>query len=435
MTMPGAMGLESFAFPSFYTVHRKWPDTHLHRLDGAVDHALAGTMARSGIASGDTVAVAVGSRGIAGIETVVGRLCACIADAGATPVLVPAMGSHGGATAEGQTRVLDRLGITAAASGVCVHAAMDTTVVASVLDGVPVHFATDALRCDHTILVNRIKPHTKFKGPVESGLYKMMVVGLGKHAGARVWHQWAIRYGFYPLLETMGNAVLAAANIRFGLAVVENAYHRPMVVEAVPAADMWARETALLAAAKTHLPRLPFRTLDGLIVGRAGKDISGAGMDPNVTGRAQDLKEEGFDGILAATRLAVLDLTEKTGGNAIGIGYADFITRRVRDKVDTGITQINALTSLSIRKGAVPIHLETDAAAIHACLTTIGPVPPEQARMAIIRDTRDVATFWASAGLGEELAALPDVTVSEARPLEFDAEGGLVWPACRSTAD
>jgi hypothetical protein len=312
---------------------------------------------------------------------------------------------------------------------------MDTDIIATVMDGVPVHMASEALRCRHTVLVNRIKSHTKFKGRLESGLYKMLVVGLGKHAGAKAWHRWAIRHGYFAMLETMGDAALASANVRFGLAIVENAFHRPQVIDAVAAAEMKEREAVLLEQAKASLPRLPLRALDALVVGHAGKDISGAGMDPNITGRAWDLGEEGFDGIMSATRLAVLDLTEASGGNAIGIGYADFITRRFIDKMDADMTRINAMTSLSIRKGAVPIWLPSDKDALNACLTTIGPVPPTSARMSIIPNTRDLATFWVSEALAPVLAARTDCAVGEPRPLSFDSDGSLRWPSCHAPGD
>ncbi len=435
MAMSGFPILHGFSFPKFYQIHRRFPDDHIDDIPAAVDAAVSEVLPGSGIKAGHRVAVAVGSRGIAGIAQIVARLCHRISNAGAKPVIIPAMGSHGGATAEGQARVLEAIGISESAVGAPVIAAMDTEVVAMVFDGVPVHVAAEALRCQHTVVVNRIKPHTKFKGPLESGLYKMLVVGLGKHDGALTWHRWAIQYGFHPLLAAMGDAVLAGANVRFGMAIVENAHHRPLVIEAVPAARMKSREAILLETAKAHLPRLPFRFLDALVVGRVGKDISGAGMDPNVTGRAYDLKEVGFDGILSATRLAVLDLSEKTAGNAIGIGYADFITRRVVEKMDADVTRINALTSLSIRKGAIPIHLDTDAAAVQACLTTLGPVSPESARVAVIRDTRDVATFWVSTGLEPDLSRITDAVVTGPKPLVFDADGVLRWPPCRGPGD
>ncbi|MFH1983139.1 MAG: hypothetical protein ABIL58_14950 [Pseudomonadota bacterium] len=432
---PESLSKPQFPYPVFHEARSRFSNGVIIDIAAAVDAAVESALPGSGIVPGDSVAVAVGSRGITGIAQVVSRLCRRLTDAGARPVIVPAMGSHGGASAEGQRRVLEALGISEAACGAPVRAAMDTQVVTSVLDGVPVHVATEALRCRHTVLVNRIKPHTKFKAPLESGLYKMLVVGLGKHAGARVWHQWAIRYGFYPLLEAMGDAALAAANVRFGIAIVENAAHQPLVIEAVSAERMKAREAALLAEAKSHFPKLPFRRLDALVIGRAGKDISGAGMDPNVTGRAYDLNEEGFGDILQATRLAVLDLSEKTGGNAIGIGNADFITGRVFEKMDVDVTQVNALTSLSIRKGAIPIRLHSEAAAIQACFTTIGPVPPEAARVVIIRDTRDLNPFWVSAALVPELTALAHVDICAPQPLVFDADGRLKWPPCHFAGD
>jgi len=371
------------------------------------------------------VAVGVGSRDIACLDVMAAAVCRSLTEAGAAPFIVPGMGSHGGATPAGQREVLASLGVTADACRVPVADAMDTDVIATVFDEVPVHFSRDALGADHTVVINRIKPHTKFKGPVESGLMKMLVVGMGKHHGALAWHRWAMVHGFYPLLDAMGRAVLSRANVRFGIGIVENAYHQPLHIEAIPAPALPDREPALLRMANDHFPRLPFDHLDNLIVGQAGKDISGAGMDPNVTGRALDLNEEGFSDILDVKRIGLLSLSPKTGGNGFGLGIADFITETVYDCLDPDVTRTNALTSLSLRKAFVPIRLPDAATVFRMCFSTLGPVPPDAVRAVIIRNTRDLDVFWASDALLGELQGMTAVSVGASAPLGFDDRGEL----------
>lgn len=416
-------------FPEFFHVVRQTPDDHVHDLAAAVRRELEAALPQSGIRAGQTVAVAVGSRGIHRLGEMVAALCAGLKRFGAHPLIVPAMGSHGGATAAGQKAVLERLGVTEAACGAPVVSNMATVELGTVLGEVPLHFGRDFLDADHSICINRIKPHTKFKAPAESGILKMLCVGMGKHAGALAFHHWALRHGWYELLEAMGEAIAARSNFRFGLAVVENEADRVLRIQAVGAEGIAAQESALMALAASRFPRLPFTRLDALIVGRIGKEISGAGMDPNVTGRAFDLKESDFSPILDATRVAVLDLTAKTAGNAIGVGNADIITERVFEKLDYEATLMNALTSRSLHKAFIPVRLPDDRKAIQACLTTIGPVDPLQARVAIIRNTRHVRDFWASGALLEEVQRLADARIEPPRPLGFDAAGRLVDPA------
>lgn len=418
-----------FTFPEFYRVRMQPDDAGLADISataaGKVDRALAAGPIRSG----DTVAVAVGSRGIAHLPALVGVLCERLRRAGARPFIVPAMGSHGGATAEGQAALLARLGVSEPGCGAPLRPSMEAAVVATVFDEVPVFVAREILSADHAVCVNRIKPHTKFKGPMESGLAKMLCVGMGKHAGALAYHRHAMRHGFFPLLREMTRAILAHGNFRFGLAVIENAQDDLYRIEAVPAERLLEREPALLAVAKDHFPRLPFRRLDVLAIETIGKEISGAGMDPNVTGRAFDLMESDFSESLHATRLAVLNLSAGTGGNAIGLGNADIITEKVFQGMDYEATLMNALTSLSLHKACIPVRLPNDRKALQACFTTLGPVPPEAVAAVIIRDTAHVDHFMASAALLGALRRHPLVaSITGPFSLEFDADFNLKTP-------
>jgi hypothetical protein len=414
--------------PSFVHVHRRPPEDHIRNVGATVCRELDRILPESGIRPGQRVAVAVGSRGIDRLAEMVRALCERLRRHGAQPFIVPAMGSHGGATAEGQTAVLQRLGVTEESCAAPVVSDLAVSDLGTVLGEVPLYLGRDFAAADHSICINRVKPHSKFKAVVESGLLKMLCVGMGKHAGAVAFHRWALRHGWCEVLTAMGEALARRSNFRFGLAVVENESDRAVHIEAVPASRLMARETELLTLAKARFPRLPCRQLDVLVVGRIGKEISGAGMDPNVTGRAFDLAESDFSSQMRATRVAILDLSAKTAGNAIGLGNADIITHRVFAKLDYQATLMNALTSLSLHKAFIPVRLPTDRMAIQACWTTLGPVAAHEVRAAIVRDTRQVLDFWASAALVPELSQTEGVSLDSPRPLGFDARGALTDP-------
>ena len=417
-----------FDFPAFWHIRINAREPCIDDIEGATSDAVERALAASPIRAGDEVAVAVGSRGMANLTEMVITICRRLQHAGARPFIVPAMGSHGGATSEGQVALLARLGVSEEACGVPVRASMEAVRIATVFDEVPVFLGRDFLTADHAVCLNRVKPHTKFKGALESGLAKMLCVGMGKHEGALAYHRWALRFGFFSLLKEMAGAIIAASPFRFGVAVVENARDQTCLIEAVPAAAVLEREQALLEKAKAHFPRLPFKELDVLVVETIGKEISGAGMDPNVTGRAFDLMESDFSGALKATRVAVLNLSARTGGNAIGLGNADIITEKVFKAMDYEATLMNALTSLSLHKAFIPVRLPSDRKALQACFTTLGPKPADGIRAVIIRSTHHVTEFLATAPLGRELAGRPDVEVVSRDALAFDGDDNVLCP-------
>ncbi len=414
-----------FDFPQFHPVRMHYRQERIDDLPAAVDRELDLVLPQSGIRCRDRVAVGVGSRGIDQLPVIVRTVCARLRSMGAEPVIIPAMGSHGGATAEGQIAVLKRLQVSEETCGAPIRSCLEVRQVGTVLGEVPLYFSRDALEMEHAIVINRIKPHTKFRGPAESGLLKMLCIGLGKHAGAVAYHTWAMKHGFFPLLEAMGRALAAASNFRFGLAVVENACDRVCAVKAVAAEEIAAEEARLNALANTMIPRLPFKELDVLVIAEIGKEISGSGMDPNVTGRAFDLMESDFSDVLKAKRLAVLGLSVKTAGNGIGIGNADIITEKAFQALDYEATLMNALTSLSLHKAFIPVRLPNDRKAIQACFTTIGPTPAADVRAVIIRDTLHLSEFWVSRALREEISRVPEAEIMAPSPLAFDAEGNL----------
>ena len=418
MRYPPYLEDPDFPFPPLLEVEMDFPRSTISDVTAAVFDAMEAALPKSGILPGQTVGVAVGSRGMGDLPQMVKAVCLALSTAGARPVIVPAMGSHGGATGEGQRRVLAHLGVHEAAWGARVVSSMAATRVGTVLGEVPVYFSEDLLKMDHCICVNRIKPHSKFKGPVQSGISKMLCVGMGKHEGALSFHRWALKHGFSRVLAAMAKEAGEKTNFRFGLAVVEDAFGRPAKIAPVFPGSLAEDEAALLTRANQMMPRLPVREVDFLVVQNVGKDVSGAGMDPNITGRAYDLMEDDFSSDFSATRVALLNLTKKTAGNAIGMGNADFITEKIFAALDYEATVMNALTSVSVRKAFVPVRLAHDRMAVTACFTTIGPVPPNQVKGIVIKDTKRLFTFWATEALRPQLAGAPNAKIKD-RPRRF----------------
>lgn len=374
-------------FPRMCDVIQHFQTPTLEDIPAAVQQQLAQLNLQERIAPGDTVAIPAGSRGIAGIAVILREVVSHFRQLGAEPFLVPAMGSHGGGTAEGQVRMLRSLGVTEESTGAPIRATMETVIVAETSGGLPVHFDRFAAEADHVFVVNRVKPHTRFVGPVESGLHKMMLIGLGKHAGALVYHAGILSMSFPEIIESVAARVLDVCSVCGGLAILENSLDQTAMVEAVRPEDFAAREPELLQLANEWLPRLPFEHVDLLIVDRIGKNISGVGMDANVVGRKfNDHAATDKDSILCR-RIMVRGLTPETGGNATGIGMAEFTTARAVAQIDPVITRINCLTGNHPEAAMIPITFDTDADAIEAALTTIGLVAPQDARIVQISDT------------------------------------------------
>ena len=388
--------------------------------------AVRAEFARIGLAArirpGQSVAVGVGSRGIAGLPAVVRALVDTLRAAGGAPFIVPAMGSHGGATAEGQERVLAGYGITAVAMGAPVRTTMEVVELGTTDDGVPVCWDRTAYEADHVVVVNRVKPHTGFTGPIESGLMKMLMIGLGNHVGAARYHRASVELEWDRLVQTAGPLLLARARVACGLAIVENAGDEIAVLEAVPGEAILAREPALLELARRHMPRLPVARADLLIVDEMGKNISGLGMDTTVIGR-----KPGVASAFHATRVFVRALTPESHGNAHGLGLADFTTARLVQAMDPRTTAINALAAVHPAGAMIPLSFATDREAIDAALGTIGLTAPAAARIVRIRNTLALAEVEVSETCRAELAGRQDVHVLEpARPLAFDAAGNLL---------
>jgi len=409
--------------PRMIRVKQNFPRPTVADVPASVARALEAV--RLPVKRGDAVAVGAGSRGIANIAAIVGATVRHLRELGARPFVFPAMGSHGGGTAEGQLAVLDHYGINEATMGCPVRATMDVVQVGEAL-GLPVWLDGHAADADWIGLVNRIKPHTDFKGAIESGLFKMMTIGLGKYKGAIQYHRTNIHHGYEKVITSVGREMLAKAKIAFGLGVVENGYDETAHIEAFTASDLEAGERRLLARAREWMARLPFAQIDVLIVEEMGKNISGAGMDTNVIGRPSN-PHEPFPADPKILWIVALDLTEESGGNATGIGNADFTTRRLVDKIDMKPTLVNCITACAPNGAKIPPTYETDREAVETALSCIGLTPPEQARVVRIKNTLMLAEIEVSEAYQAELAKRPDLTsLTTAAPLAFDAAGSLV---------
>lgn len=409
--------------PRWIPVRQHFPSPRERDVAGAVRRELSRPEIRAHLRPGISVAVGVGSRGLACLQTTIATTIALLREAGCEPFIVPAMGSHGGATAIGQIGMLAQLGVTEATVGAPIRSSMEVEERGRLADGTPLYFDRLAMEADLAIPVNRVKPHTSFHGAIESGLVKMLAIGFGKHAGAIAMHA----AGFDGMSARLREAlpiIQAKTPFRFGIATVENPVHEVAHIEAIPSEGLLEREAALLDMARSSMARLLFDHLDVLVVREIGKDISGTGMDPNVTGRSVS----GAVGATSINRIVVLGLTEHTAGNATGLGMADITTEQVVRKLDLLATWVNALTSTNLPSARLPLFLPNDRLAIAAALKTCGQTDLSLARVAWIDNTLALDTIRISEPLWAESAARPDLTpLQEASDLPFDEEGNIVW--------
>lgn len=383
------------------------------------------------IPPGSRIAIAVGSRGIAHLDRMVGELVAWLGSRGASPFIVPAMGSHGGATAEGQRKVLESYGITEAGVGAPIVSSMRTVSLPQGAAEVPVYFDEAARGADGTILINRVKPHTSFHGAYESGLMKMIAIGLGKHAQALAIHNLGVR-GLREVMPQVARQVLRTANILLGVAVVENAYDETMLVKVIPAARIADEEPPLLELARAQMPRLPVADIDLLIVEEMGKNISGLGMDTNVIGRLKIAGQPEPE----SPRIRVIyarDLTPETHGNAVGMGLADIVTRRLFSKVDFAATYENAATSTFLERAKVPMIAETDRQALDWALRACGSPDPAALRVVRIRNTLRLDLLEVSPPVLRDLESRDDIEILSPPADALDEQGRLAGSLERGT--
>ena len=413
-------------FPDMIRLRQTFDRTVITDIPGTVLAELKKLCLERRVGPGQRIAITGGSRGIANIALILKTVADHVKLLGARPFIFPAMGSHGGATAAGQAAMLAHYDITESFTGAPVLSSMDAVEIARTRDGVPVFIDKNASEADGIIVINRIKPHTKFKAPIESGLMKMMAIIMGKQKGADYYHKAAIQYTFPRIIVDAGREVLKKAPILCGLGLVENGYDQTAVIAALAPDELEEREKELLVLAKRMMPRLPFNDIDLLIIDEMGKEISGTGIDPNITGRNRDILGV-FPHPVTVKRLFVSDLTPFSDGNANGIGFADVTSKRLVDKIDRAATYMNCITAISIEKAAIPMHFETDRECIEVALGSVGLIPPERSRIVRIKNTLQVDEVEVSHVYRDEISLRRDLEILEGpHALCFDAAGNLI---------
>jgi hypothetical protein len=409
--------------PKMAAVLQRFDGAHISDVEKAVREQLTRPEITARVNSGMRIAIGAGSRGIANIGITVRTTVQALRELGAEPFVFPAMGSHGGATPEGQQAVLAGYGITEEDVGAPIRATMDTILIGEMKDGTPVHMDRYAHEADGVVLINRIKPHTSFRGPIESGVVKMIVIGMGKIQGAT--HMHAHGMDLFPeLLPRVAAFLMERTSILFGIGVVENAYDRTAIVEALLPDALVEREVELQTKAKSLMGRLYFSDIDILLIDQMGKEISGAGFDPNITGR-NHRGVTGFDDP-KVQKIVVLDLTKMTNGNATGLGLADVITRKLYDAIDYPSTYGNVITSAYLDGALIPIAMPTDQQAVQLAIKTLVRVKQGQARIVRIRDTLSIDKISVSEPMLTEVKQHPDMSIiGEPAPFDFAPDGTL----------
>ncbi len=417
--------LKNIPLPRLVAVETRFERPVLADVEAAFLEKLRGSGVLGTIRPGMKVAVGAGSRGITDAARVTRVLLGELKRAGAAPFIFPAMGSHGGATPDGQRAVLARMGFTEESMGVPIRCTMDVVQVGTTPSGLPAYIDAHAAAADGIIVVNRVKPHTTFRGKVESGLVKMIVIGTGKQKGAETCHQLG-----YPRMEqnllAICRASLASGKYLFGVGLIENAYHETARVEVVPAAEILEREPVLLAAARKLMPRVPIPQLDVLVIDEVGKNISGTGFDPNVVGRYPTADVPITPEDPQITRIAILNITEVSDGNGTGVGIADFTTERVFRKFSFIDTYCNLLTSTTAAAGKIPMVMRNDRQAIQAAVKTCLIGDMHKVRLGRITNTLSLDHMLVSENLMAEVRADPRMkVVGDPTDMVFDGDGNL----------
>jgi hypothetical protein len=413
-------------YPKMFKIRQKISVPRVENIEGRVNELLDQFEIQKKVKRGERIALTAGSRGIRDKPRVLKTIVERLKDLGASPYLVPCMGSHGGATAEGQTEVLQSYGITEQAVGAPVVSSVEVEKIGKTKFGTPVLIDKNILKADKIIVVNRIKLHTDFKGEFESGLIKMMVIGMGKPEGALMVHRLTIKHGFPAVLTEVGSIILKKLPIFFGMGILENSFDETAFVELLNPQRMFEQEKALLKKARGLMPRLPFEQIDILIVDELGKNVSGAGMDTNVIGRCHSINHQ-KPKRPRITRIFVRDLTEASHGNACGIGLAEYTTRRLVDKIDYPSTHINSITGMTPENGRVPVFFEQDREALETAHYNSGVFNSKDLRIVWIKNTLELQHFFASQPFLKEARSNPKLEIlGKSFDLPFDENGNLI---------
>ena len=414
------------SLPKIFKIRQKIDAPRLENSEKRINDLLDQFGLSHKVKKGERIGLTAGSRGIKDKPEVLKTIVSRLKDLGASPFIVPCMGSHGGATAEGQVEVLESLGITERGVGAPILSSMDVEEIGRTKFGTPVLTSKDLRKADKIIVINRIKPHTDFKGEIESGLLKMMVIGMGKHQGSLMVHRLTIKHGFAAILAEVGSILLKKLPIFFGIGIIENQYDQTALIELVKPEEFVEKEKVLLKGARELMPSLPFNEMDILIVDEMGKDISGTGMDTNVVGRNQLIGNPKFENP-RITRLFVRDLTEGSHGNATGIGMADYTTKRLVDKIDYPSTNINCINGMTPENARVPIFFEKDREALHIAHHNSGVFDPKDLRILWIKNTLELEYVFASRAFLNEARSNKQLEIlSEPFDFPFDQDGNLI---------
>jgi Lactate racemase N-terminal domain len=413
-------------FPKIFKIHQKIDAPYLERVEKRVNDLLDQFGLSQKVKKGERIGLTAGSRGIKDKLKVLKTIVSRLKDLGAFPFILPSMGSHGGATAEGQIRVLEDLGITERSVGAPIQSSMDVEEIGQTKFGTPVLIDKNLHKADKIIVVNRIKPHTDFKGEIESGLIKMMAIGMGKQKGSLMVHRLTIKHGFPTVLAEVGSVLLKKLPIFFGMGIIENQYDETAFIELLKPEEFIEKEKILLKKAKELMPSLPFHQMDILIVDEMGKDISGTGMDTNVIGRNQFIGNPKFENP-KITRIFVRDFTAGGYGNATGIGMADYTTKRLVDKIDYPCTHINCINGMTPENGRVPIFFEKDRDALNTAHYNCGVFDPQDLRILWVKNTLELEYLYASQALLKEARSNTQLEIlSDPFEFPFDQNGNLI---------
>jgi len=414
------------SLPKIFKLRQKIDAPHLEDVEKRVDELLDQFELSKKVRKGERVGLTAGSRGIKDKPKVLKTIIRRLKNLGTSPFVVPCMGSHGGATAQGQIEVLESLGITERSVGAPILSSTEVEEIGYTRFGTPVLIDKNLLKADKIIIVNRIKPHTDFEGEIESGLIKMMVIGMGKPKGALMVHRLTIKHGFPAVLAEVVSILLEKLPIFFGVGIIENQYDETALIDLLKPEEIVEKEKALLKKAKELIPFLPFNQMDILIVDEMGKNISGAGMDTNVIGR--NLFIGGTKSNKPKiTRIFVRDLTEESHGNATGIGMADYTTNRLVDKIDHTSTRINCMTGMAPENGRVPVFFERDREALSIAHYNSGVFDPQDLRILWIKNTLEIEYLFASVAFLNQARSNPRLDIlSEPFEFPFDQDGNLI---------
>ena len=429
MTKEAGMGivselLKDVKIPEMISVRQKFDGTCIEtdKIPSIIREQMMQDKIASQFRPGMRVAITAGSRGIANIALIIKSAADSLRELGAEPFIVPAMGSHGGATADGQRRIIESYGITEEYTGCRIVSSMETVRIGETETGRPVRIDRNAYEADGIVVCGRVKPHTGFRGPYESGIMKMMAIGLGKQYGAEIIHADGYRH-FKEYIPMYGKAIIRNAPVSCALAILENAYDQTRELVALTPEEIVTEEPVLLERARTYMPRLLFDDCDVLIIDEAGKNISGLGMDPLITGRfASDCASGGIN----AQRVAILDLAAESHGNGCGMGLADCISKRYFDKLDLEATYPNAITNTYVGEMKIPMIMRTDREVIQLCIKTCNEIDRENPRVIRIKNTLRLADIEISGALLGEAGAHPDIEITgRLRPMVFNEEDNL----------